>query len=78
MDCSERTPSISAVGEALVALEIELEELAQQDEMLVLRRRLIHKKMEICHKTIKDILIGAGGKYKAKDWPKFEELNHPG
>jgi hypothetical protein len=57
----ERVPSISAVGGALLALDRELEDLMQQDERLMSRRRLIHEKQKICQETIKLILLNANG-----------------
>ena len=78
MDCSERVPSISAVGEALVSLEQEIARLEEEEGRLIARRQLVHRKLFICHETIRQLLLKAGGQYCAKDWPKFEELNHLG
>ena len=42
---SDKNPSISAVGEALLALDNELAALADQDEALMVKRLHIHNKL---------------------------------
>ena len=69
------TVSITAVAEGLLAIERELDALAQQDEALMVKRLHIHTKMQICHQTLRDLLIKSGAKYEPKDWPNFPELH---
>lgn len=68
---------ISAVGEALVALERELADLEREDERLIARRRLVYNKMSVCHTAIRDLLLKAGGQYATRTWPSYPELSNP-
>ena len=72
---NDSTPSISAVGEALVSLEHEIARLEEEEGRLIARRQLVHRKLFICHETIRQLLLKAGGLYQAKTWPRYEELN---
>lgn len=61
---TERIPSISAIGEALVVLDRELNALAEEEKRLIIRRQLVSQKQMICQETITQLLIKAnGGKY---------------
>lgn len=53
--------SISAVGEALVALEGELERLEFESERLHAKLKLAHTKMEVCRKAIHTLLVKSAG-----------------
>jgi len=66
----------TAVAEALIAIEQELDKLEQQDQQLLARRMHLHRKMCICHSSLTQLLLKTDTKYEAKDWPKFPELNH--
>lgn len=75
MPSDEFMPSISTVGEALVALEKEINALEEEEQRLIAKRRLVRGKLASCHGAIRDLLLKAGGKYEARVWPKFPELN---
>lgn len=72
---NDSCPSISAIGEALVALEREIAALEQEGGRLMARRNLIQQKLVICHKSIRQLLVNAGHTYKPKQWPHYPELN---
>lgn len=77
---SDKNPSISAVGEALLALDKELEALADQDEALMVKRQHIHQKMKLCTeaiKAIKKLLVKANNGVYPPPCPamRFPELN---
>lgn len=74
---SEKNPSISAVGEALLALDKELEALADQDEALMVKRLHIHQKMKLCTEAIKKLLVKANNGVYPPPCPamRFPELN---
>ena len=74
---SDKNPSISAVGEALLALDKELEALADQDEALMVKRLHIHNKMRLCTEAIKKLLTEANHGVYPPPCPsrRFPELN---
>lgn len=74
---SDKNPSISAVGEALLALDKELEALADQDEALMVKRLHIHQKMKLCTEAIKKLLVKANNDVYPPPCPamRFPELN---
>ena len=74
---SDKNPSISAVGEALLALDKELEALADQDEALMVKRLHIHQKMKLCTEAIKKLLVKANNGVYPTPCPamRFPELN---
>ena len=74
---SDKNPSISAVGEALLALDKELEALADQDEALMVKRLHIHQKMKLCTEAIKKLLVKANNGVYPPPGPamRFPELN---
>ena len=67
--------SITAVAEGLLAIERELDALANQDEALMVKRLHIHTKMQICHQALRDLLVKSGAKYEPKVWQSFPELH---
>ena len=71
------TVSVSAVGEALLALDKELEALADQDEALMVKRLHIHQKMKLCTEAIKKLLVKANNGVYPPPCPamRFPELN---
>ena len=74
---SDKNPSISAVGEALLALDKELEALADQDEALMVKRLHIHQTMKLCTEAIKTLLVKANNGVYPPPCPtmRFPELN---
>lgn len=74
---NDMNPSISATGEARLALDKELEALADQDERLMIQRLHIHQKMKQCTDAIKKLLVTANGGVYPKPCPsaKFPELH---
>ena len=74
---SDKNPSISAVEKALLALDKELEALADQDEALMVKRLHIHQKMKLCTEAIKKLLVKANNGVYPPPCPamRFPELN---
>jgi hypothetical protein len=74
---SDKNPSISAIGEAILALDKELEALADQDEILMVKRLHIHQKMKLCTEAIKKLLVKANNGVYPPPCPvmRFPELN---
>ena len=74
---NDMNPSISATGEALIALDKELEELADQDERLMIKRLHIHQKMKQCTDAIKRLLVVANNGVYPQPCPsgRFPELH---
>lgn len=74
----DRVLSISAVGEALVALESEIAMLERDAVKMHSQLAHITAKQRICTVAIKKLLEAAnGGIYPApKHWPEFPELSH--
>ena len=70
--------SVSAVGEALIALEQEIEKL--EHDAARMHRQLAHitAKQRICTAAIKKLLETANnGVYPTpRTWPEFPELSH--
>ncbi|OHD24960.1 MAG: hypothetical protein A2Y38_20240 [Spirochaetes bacterium GWB1_59_5] len=75
--CDERPPSISAVGEALVALDAEIEKL--EHDAVKLHRQIAHitVKQRICNAAIKKILEKANNGVYPPPCPhqEFPELS---
>ena len=67
--------SVSALGEALIALEDEDLALAEEMERSAARMRHYVVKRKIIHATIRKLLDNAGMTYARREWPKFPELN---
>lgn len=69
--------NISAIGEALTALDAEYDKLDEEVKNLFARAGLAMKKQKACVDAIKKLLAASnGGVYpEARDWPKFPELN---
>lgn len=71
---NEPEPSITAIGEGLLALDKELADLIDADERLMARRRLIHTKMKICRDAMRDLFDKSRYTYTAREWPRYPEL----
>ena len=56
---SDFSPSISATGEALIALDAEMRSMEQEYKMLCIRAKHMLTKMQLCHDAIKKLLVTA-------------------
>lgn len=74
---NERTPSLSAIGTAMVALETEYADLEQDIERLLKRVGLAMQKQRICLDSLKTLAARINcGVYPPKaPYQRFPELN---
>ena len=66
--------TITAIGEALMAIDQELMKLEREDEQLMCRRKLIHEKQKILHVSMRKLLLDAGVHYTPRNWPHYPEF----
>jgi hypothetical protein len=69
------TLSVSALGEAMIALDQEDMKLADEIDKMAARMRQYVTKRRIIHDTMRKMLSGAGLAISPKEWPRFPELN---
>ena len=71
----DRGVSIDAVGEAMLAVKKQLNDLLDEDERLMAKRLLIHQKMDICLQEITRLYLDANPGFKPKAQPHYPELH---
>lgn len=71
----DRGVGLNAIGEALLILKSQLDDLRDEDERLLAKRLLIHQKMDICIQEISKLYTQLNPTFKHKETPTYPELH---